>query len=147
VRVSRCSRPQPVAHHAGAAVTTSAVPFAVSFLFVDRTGQFLIPQPLFKSIMVVVFGGLGTALIAAAFRHVEPTARSGLALGSIGCSSTSFSTLWCWCRWPTVLAGTDHQHGHRCGHRSSQANSTAERIMKQLLQVLTGGDRRSKGVV
>ena len=31
--------------------------------------------------MVVVFGGLGTALLVAAFRRVEPTWRSGLALG------------------------------------------------------------------
>jgi hypothetical protein len=57
------------------------LPFAVSFLFVDRTGQFLIPQPLFKSLMVVVFGGLGTALLVVAFRKLEPSARSGLALG------------------------------------------------------------------
>jgi hypothetical protein len=26
--------------------------FVVSFLFVGRTGQFIIPQPLFKSLMV-----------------------------------------------------------------------------------------------
>jgi hypothetical protein len=57
------------------------VPFAASFLFVDSSGRWLIPQRLFKSIMVVVFGGLGTALLVAAFRRVTPTLRSGLALG------------------------------------------------------------------
>jgi uncharacterized membrane protein len=57
------------------------VPFAVSFLFVDRTGQFMIPQPLFKSVMVVLFGGLGTALLAFAFSRIPPTARSGFMLG------------------------------------------------------------------
>ena len=57
------------------------LPFLVSFLFIDRAGQSLIPQPLFKSIMVVVGGGVGTALLAIAFRQVTPTLRSGLALG------------------------------------------------------------------
>ena len=57
------------------------VPFAVSFLFVDRTGQFIIPQPLFKSLMVVVFGGLGTVLLVVAFKRVTPNAQSGLVLG------------------------------------------------------------------
>ncbi len=56
-------------------------PFAVSFLFVDRSGQFLIPQPLLKSLMVVVFGGLGTAPLVVAFRRVAPSSQSGLALG------------------------------------------------------------------
>ncbi len=57
------------------------VPFLISFLFFDRTGQPLIPQPLFKSIMVVVFGGLGTALLIAAFRRIAPSAATGFALG------------------------------------------------------------------
>lgn len=57
------------------------VPFVVSFLFVDRTGQFLISQPLFKSLMVVVFGGLGTALLVVAFHRIEPSTSSGFALG------------------------------------------------------------------
>jgi len=65
----------------GLGVLSWLVPFAVSFLFVDRTGQFVIPQPLFKSIMVVVFGGFGVALLVVAFRRVEPSLRSGLALG------------------------------------------------------------------
>ena len=57
------------------------VPFAVSFLFVDRTGQFVIPQPLFKSLMVVVFGGFGAGLLVLAFRRITPSARTGFALG------------------------------------------------------------------
>ena len=56
-------------------------PFAASFTFVDRSGHFLIPQPLFKSIMVVVFGGVGTGLLVLTFRGIKPTWRSGLALG------------------------------------------------------------------
>jgi hypothetical protein len=57
------------------------IPFLVSFLFFDRTGQLLIPQPLFKSLMVVIFGGLGMALLIAAFRTITPSVTSGLALG------------------------------------------------------------------
>ncbi len=60
---------------------TWLVPFAVSFLFVDSSGHWIVPQPLFKSIMVVVFGGFGTLLLLAAFRRIAPTLRSGLALG------------------------------------------------------------------
>lgn len=41
----------------------------------------MIPQPLFKSIMVVVFGGVGGVLLVAAFRRVTPSLRSGLVLG------------------------------------------------------------------
>lgn len=62
-------------------LVTWAVPFMVSFLFFDRTGQLLVPQPLFKSVMVVTFGGIGVALLVVAFRHVEPTPQSGLVLG------------------------------------------------------------------
>lgn len=62
-------------------VLSWALPFVSSFAFVDRTGQFLIPVALFKSIMVVVFGGLGTLLLVLAFRRLEPGWRSGLLLG------------------------------------------------------------------
>lgn len=57
------------------------VPFIVSFLFVDSAGQFVVPQPLFKSLMVVVFGGFGTVLLVLAFRRLTPSARTGLVLG------------------------------------------------------------------
>jgi hypothetical protein len=62
-------------------VLSWAVPFVVSFGFVDRTGQWIIPYALFKSIMVVVFGGLGTWFLVIAFRRLAPTWRSGLELG------------------------------------------------------------------
>jgi hypothetical protein len=58
------------------------IPFLVSSLFFDRTGQLLIEQPLFKSIMVVVGGGSGVVLLAVAFKRLIPSAASGLALGS-----------------------------------------------------------------
>lgn len=57
------------------------IPFALSFFFFDRTGQLLIPQPLFKSIMVVAGGISGVALLAAAFRRTEVTPAAGFALG------------------------------------------------------------------
>ena len=56
-------------------------PFIVSFLFVDQTGQFVIPQPLFKSLMVVFFGGVGAVLLVVAFQRVLPSLRNGLWLG------------------------------------------------------------------
>jgi hypothetical protein len=56
-------------------------PFVVSFLFFDRTGQLLIPQPLFKSLMMVMFGGLGVVLLLVAFRRMRVSWQSGLALG------------------------------------------------------------------
>lgn len=62
-------------------LVSGLVPFVVSFLFFDRTGQLVIPQPLFKSLMVVLFGGLGVTLLVAAFRHVPQSLWSGLALG------------------------------------------------------------------
>lgn len=62
-------------------LVTWAVPFVVSFLFFDRTGQLLVPQPLFKSAMVVAFGGVGVVLLVVAFRNVRPTPQSGLLLG------------------------------------------------------------------
>jgi hypothetical protein len=57
------------------------IPLVASFAFVDRSGQWLVPYPLFKSIMLVVFGGLGTWFLVLAFRRLEPTVRSGLSLG------------------------------------------------------------------
>jgi hypothetical protein len=58
-----------------------AVPFAVSFLFYGPGGELMIPLPLFKSLMVVVFGGLGAVLLVAAFRRCPPTIMNGLILG------------------------------------------------------------------
>jgi len=60
---------------------TWLLPFVASFLFFDRTGQLLIDRPLFKSIMVVVGGGVGAWLLAVAFRRIAPSWRTGLTLG------------------------------------------------------------------
>jgi len=57
------------------------VSFAVSFLFFDRSGHPVIPQSLFKSFMVVIFGGLGTWLLVVAMRRQPATLLSGFALG------------------------------------------------------------------
>jgi intracellular septation protein A len=59
------------------------VPFATSFLFVGRDGQWLIPQPLFKSIMVVVFGGVGAGLLVITFRRIKPSLINGIAVGGL----------------------------------------------------------------
>ncbi len=57
------------------------VPLAVSFLFFDSNGQLLIPQPLFKSMMVVVSGALGALLLVLAFRKLPLSPETGFALG------------------------------------------------------------------
>lgn len=57
------------------------IPFAISVFFFDRTGQLLVAQPLFKSIMVIVGGASGVALLVAAFRQVDVSPASSLALG------------------------------------------------------------------
>jgi hypothetical protein len=57
------------------------IPFALSFLFFDRSGQLLISQPLFKSMMVVAGGGFAALLLVLAFRRLKPSAWTGLALG------------------------------------------------------------------
>jgi hypothetical protein len=57
------------------------VPFVASFLFFDTSGQLSIPQPLFKSLMVVIFGALGCALFVLAFRRLRASPATGLALG------------------------------------------------------------------
>ena len=57
------------------------IPLAVSFAFIDRNGQFLIPQPLFKSLMVVVGGGVGVWMLVLVFRRIAPSFQSGLWLG------------------------------------------------------------------
>lgn len=59
------------------------VPFAVSIVFFDQSGQLTIPQPLFKSIMVVVGGGVGTWLLLQAFSQFKPSARSGFLIGCL----------------------------------------------------------------
>jgi hypothetical protein len=62
-------------------VVSWLVPFLTAAMMFDASGQPSIPPPLFKSLMVVVFGGLGTALLIAVFRRLAPSAATGLALG------------------------------------------------------------------
>lgn len=58
-----------------------AAPFAASFLFFGPHGALLIPQPLFKSLMILIGGACGAFLLLRAFRRMRPTFRAGLALG------------------------------------------------------------------
>lgn len=67
----------------GLGVLSWLVPFAASIVFFDSSGALRIPQPLFKSLMIVVFGGIGVALLVIAFRRFSPTARNGMALGGL----------------------------------------------------------------
>lgn len=60
-----------------------ALPFLASIPFYDRAGQLLIPQPLFKSLMVVIGGGVGCVLLVLSFRRIPPSRKSGLAIGTL----------------------------------------------------------------
>ena len=62
-------------------VVSWLIPFLASLLFFDRTGQLLISQPLFKSIMVVVGGLVAVGLLVVAFRRNLASPASGLILG------------------------------------------------------------------
>ena len=57
------------------------VPFVFSAFFYVSSGELQMAKPLFKSMMMVIFGGLGAALLLLAFRKVEPTLMSGLRIG------------------------------------------------------------------
>jgi hypothetical protein len=56
------------------------IPLAVSFAFFGKDGLW-IPQPLFKSLMVVIGGGSGLWLLLRAFRNEPLTASYGAAVG------------------------------------------------------------------
>ncbi|MCC6887104.1 MAG: hypothetical protein IT536_00990 [Hyphomicrobiales bacterium] len=58
-----------------------AVPFIASLAFFSRTGELVIPQPLFKSLMVVIGGGVAVWLLVRVFRQVPPSLGTGLAIG------------------------------------------------------------------
>lgn len=58
-----------------------ALPFALSFLFFDQTGQLVVPRTLFKSLMVVIGGGIGVGLLVIAFQRIEASFLSGAAIG------------------------------------------------------------------
>jgi hypothetical protein len=57
------------------------IPFVAAFPFFTQAGELNIPQPLFKSIMVVIGGGIGVLLLVMAFRRVPPTLANGIAIG------------------------------------------------------------------
>eukprot|EP00047_Mylnosiga_fluctuans_P023633 m.142625 g.142625 ORF g.142625 m.142625 type:complete len:93 (+) comp9651_c0_seq2:3228-3506(+) len=59
------------------------VPFVAAALFFNEQGQLMIPEPLFKSIMVVVFGGLGSWLLLKALRRTGLTPKRGLLVGTL----------------------------------------------------------------
>jgi hypothetical protein len=59
-----------------------AIPFIAAFAFFSGPGELRIPQPLFKSLMVLIGVGVGVLLLVLAFRHVRPTLMSGLAIGA-----------------------------------------------------------------
>ena len=58
-----------------------AIPFAVSVLFFDRSGQLLIARPLFKSLMVVLGGAVGAALLAVVVRRHRPSLGGAIGIG------------------------------------------------------------------
>jgi hypothetical protein len=58
-----------------------AVPFVAAFPFFSGPGELRIPQPLFKSLMVVIAGGVAVVLLVLAFRDIRPTLASGIAIG------------------------------------------------------------------
>lgn len=57
------------------------IPFAAAFAFFGPGGRLMVPQPLFKSAMVVIGSAVGVYLLVRAFRTVSPTMRSGLKIG------------------------------------------------------------------
>jgi hypothetical protein len=64
-------------------LATWVIPFAISFLLVEPGGRLLVPEPLFKSLMVVLSGGVGSALLVVVFRGIVPTLANGLLVGSL----------------------------------------------------------------
>ncbi len=62
-------------------IASWAIPFFVSFVFFNSSGELQIAQPLFKSLMVVIGGGAGALLLIIAFRRVAPLFRTGLTIG------------------------------------------------------------------
>ena len=57
------------------------IPFLAAFAFFDAGGALTIPQPLFKSLMVVIGGAVGVGLLVLAFRQIKPSPMSGLLVG------------------------------------------------------------------
>jgi hypothetical protein len=57
------------------------VPFGASFLFFDATGAPRIPFELFKTIMVLMLGGLATLLLVLCFKGQRPSLGEALGVG------------------------------------------------------------------
>ncbi len=58
-----------------------ALPFLISFLFFNQSGDLQIDRMLFKSLMVVIGGGVGVWLLVKAFKRINPTWKTGLMIG------------------------------------------------------------------
>ena len=58
-----------------------ALPFALSMLFFNQSGELVVDRMLFKSLMVVLGGGIGVWLLLKAFGRITPTWKSGLMIG------------------------------------------------------------------
>jgi hypothetical protein len=58
-----------------------AIPFVAAFAFFGPGGKLMVPQPLFKSAMVVIGGTVGVALLVLVFRRIAPTRANGLIVG------------------------------------------------------------------
>jgi hypothetical protein len=57
------------------------IPFAAAFAIFGPGGKLMVPQPLFKSAMVVIGSTAGVYLLVRAFRRVQPGFSNGLMLG------------------------------------------------------------------
>lgn len=65
----------------GLGLASWVVPFLAAFAFFDRSGSLSISEPLFKSLMVVIGGGVGAFLLVLAFRRLSGGLAAGFALG------------------------------------------------------------------
>jgi hypothetical protein len=63
------------------AVLTWLLPFLAAIPFISPDGGYNVPEPLFKSIMVVISTAVGVAMLIWAFRRVPPSLRAGLVIG------------------------------------------------------------------
>jgi hypothetical protein len=64
-----------------AGVLSWAIPFLAAFPFFSPTGGLIVPQPLFKSIMVVVGTIVGVVLLVWMFRRLQASLASGIVMG------------------------------------------------------------------
>ena len=56
-------------------------PFLAAVPFYGPQGQLAVPEPLFKSLMVVVGGAFGAWFLVLAFRHLSANIKTGLSIG------------------------------------------------------------------